>query len=40
MIELALATGTAPSDWWDEPPQVIVTAIAVLASRSRKQATR
>lgn len=34
MIELALATNTAPRDWWDEPPAVIVTAAAILTARA------
>lgn len=36
MIELALATGTAPRDWWDEPPEVIATAAALLNDRARR----
>lgn len=36
MIELALATGTAPRDWWYEPPEVIATAAALLHDRARR----
>ena len=36
MIELALATGTAPRDWWFEPPEVIATAAALLNDRARR----
>jgi hypothetical protein len=37
VIELALATHTAPRDWWDEPLEVIITAAAVLARANRKR---
>lgn len=40
MIELAIATRTAPRDWWDEDPRTIVTAAAVLqanAARARQR---
>lgn len=36
MIELAIATHTAPRDWWDETPKVIVTAAAVLARNAAR----
>lgn len=36
MIELALATNTAPRDWWYEPPEVIATAAALLNARARQ----
>lgn len=36
MIELAIATHTAPRDWWDEPPEVIATAAAVLAANAAR----
>ena len=29
-MELAIATKTAPADWWDEPDEVIATALEVL----------
>jgi len=35
-VEIAIATQTAPRDWWDEPDEVIATALDVL----EKQATR
>jgi hypothetical protein len=37
IVELAIATGTAPRDWWDESPEVLVTAFAVLEARARAQ---
>jgi hypothetical protein len=37
VIELALATNTAPRDWWYEPPEVIATAAALLSARARAQ---
>jgi len=42
IVELAIATNTAPADWWDEPVEVLVTASAVLHERARaaKQARR
>lgn len=42
IVELAIATNTPPSAWWDEPPEVLVTAAAVLHERVRqaKQARR
>ena len=36
MIELAIATNTAPRDWWWEPPEVIATAAAILQARARR----
>ena len=36
MIELAIATHTAPRDWWDEPPEVLATAAAVLARNAAR----
>lgn len=37
MIELAIATGTAPCDWWDEDPRTITTAAAVLKRNATRQ---
>ena len=36
MIELALATGTAPRDWWWETPETIATAASILNERARR----
>lgn len=36
IVELAIATHTAPRDWWDEPLEVILTGTAVLARLARK----
>lgn len=38
MIELAIATHTAPRDWWEEDPRTIVTAAAVLKRQAQAQA--
>jgi len=38
VIELAIATHTAPRDWWDEDPRTIVTAAAVLKRNAARQA--
>lgn len=40
MIELALATNTAPRDWWWETPETIATAAAVLSARAAKANAR
>jgi hypothetical protein len=37
VIELALATDTAPRDWWDEDPRTIATAAAILKRRAAQQ---
>lgn len=36
MVELAIATQTAPGDWWDEPDEVIATALDVLEKQARE----
>jgi hypothetical protein len=38
VIELAIATHTAPADWWDEDPRTIATAAAVLKRNAARQA--
>jgi hypothetical protein len=38
VIELAIATHTAPADWWDEDPRTITTAAAVLKRQAARQA--
>lgn len=30
IVELAIATNTAPRDWWGEPDEIIATALDVL----------
>lgn len=40
IVELAIATGTAPRDWWDEPLEVILTATAVLSHQARQRRGR
>jgi hypothetical protein len=35
IVELAIATHTAPRDWWDEPLEVVITAVAVLARQTK-----
>ena len=34
MVELALATGTAPREWWREEDAVIATALQLLSERN------
>ena len=40
IVELAIATNTAPRDWWDEPLEVILTARTVLQRIARTQRRR
>jgi hypothetical protein len=42
VIEVAIATSTAPRDWFDEPDEVLATALDVLGEQAKrmKQATR
>jgi len=40
IVELAIATNTAPRDWWDEPLEVILTATTVLHRIARTQRRR
>jgi hypothetical protein len=37
IIEVALATGTAPRDWWDEDEATLATALDVLAKIYRRR---
>jgi hypothetical protein len=34
IVELAIATSTAPAQWWDESDEVLSTAVAVLIERA------
>lgn len=36
IVELAIATSTAPADWRDEDDATIATALAVLLERNEK----
>jgi hypothetical protein len=36
IVALALATHTAPSQWWDEDGRVIVTALDLLAEEAER----
>lgn len=36
IVELAIATQTAPRDWWGEPDGVLATALDVLERRHRE----
>ena len=36
IVELALATETAPSAWWDEDDATIATALTLLADRAER----
>lgn len=31
-----MATSTAPADWWDEPDEVLATALDVLGKRAEE----
>jgi hypothetical protein len=35
-VELAVATRTAPADWWDEPDEVLATALDVLEQNANR----
>jgi hypothetical protein len=35
-VEIAVATQTAPADWWEEPDEVLATVIAVLEKNARE----
>jgi hypothetical protein len=35
-VELAIATQTAPAAWWDEPDEILATAVAVLQDRAEQ----
>jgi hypothetical protein len=34
IVEIAVATGTAPAAWWGEPDEVLATVIEVLTDRA------
>lgn len=34
-MELALATGTSPSQWWDEDERAILTAVDILNAQAK-----
>jgi len=38
IVELALATETAPSSWWDEDEATIATALQLLTERAERMA--
>lgn len=38
IVELAVATHTPPSAWWDEDERTIYTAVEVLSEQSRADA--
>lgn len=31
-----MATSTAPRDWWEEPPEVLLTAVEVLEEQAER----
>lgn len=35
-MELAIATNTAPAAWWDEPDEVLATAMDVLIEQAER----
>ena len=36
IVELAIATSTAPNDWYDESTEMIATALDVLEERAKR----
>ena len=36
IVELAIATQTAPGDWWGEDDETIATALAVLEEQAER----
>jgi hypothetical protein len=40
VVEVALATQTAPADWWDEPDEVLATAIHLLQEQADRMKQR
>jgi hypothetical protein len=38
-VELAMATRTAPADWWDESDEVLATALDVLDRQAQQVKT-
>jgi hypothetical protein len=42
VVEIALAVGTSPRDWWDEDDETLATALDVLQQRDAevRKATR
>jgi hypothetical protein len=36
-VELAVATSTAPRDWWDEPDEILATALDVLDTMKKRR---
>jgi hypothetical protein len=36
VVEIAVATQTAPADWWDEPDEVLATVLDVLDRQARE----
>jgi hypothetical protein len=35
-VQVAVATHTAPRDWWDEPDEVLATVVDVLAEQVQR----
>lgn len=40
IVSLALATNTAPADWWREDDATILTALTILAEQADRAARR
>jgi hypothetical protein len=38
IVEIALATETAPSQWWDEDEATLATVLQLLADRAERMA--
>lgn len=39
-MEIAVATQTAPADWWAEPDEVLATALDVLEKQAKEMRKR
>jgi hypothetical protein len=40
VVEIAVATQTAPADWWDEPDEVLATVLDVLEKANNRAKKR
>jgi hypothetical protein len=36
VVEIAVATSTAPAQWWAEPDEILSTVLAVLEDRAKQ----
>lgn len=40
IVDIALATGTAPAQWWEEDDATLATALDILQARADRMAGR